>query len=110
MERNLVLTRFGQCKVSLVGQWIAEAKNKLSNPLLIYQYHGPSRTRDALVLAKNAIVVTTYETIASDNTYHRSKSKKPDEFCPPCEQIRWWRIVCDESHLKTNPRRKVRQL
>jgi SNF2 family DNA or RNA helicase len=87
-----------QCNVSLVGQWIDEAKSKLKDPGLVYSYHGHSRKRDPLVLAMNSIVVTTYETLASDATYHRTKSQEHD-YCPPCEQVRWWRIICDESHV-----------
>ncbi|CAJ1949446.1 unnamed protein product [Cylindrotheca closterium] len=90
------------CPVSLVGQWIEEAKSKLSNPGLLYPYHGGNRIRDAETLAKNAIVVTTYQVLASDDTYHRKKSSNPDEYCPPLEQIRWWRIICDEGHSLRN--------
>ena len=40
---------------------------------------------------------TTYAVLASDDTYHRKKS--PDvNYCTPCEQVYWWRIICDESH------------
>jgi len=84
------------CPVSLVGQWIEEAKSKLKNPGLIYPYHGQNRIRDPLKLAKNAIVVTTYQVLASDNTHHRSKGG--DGYCPPCETVRWWRVICDEGH------------
>lgn len=42
------------CHVSLVGQWIEEAKSKLEDPGLVYPYHG-TRTRDAKKIAKNAI-------------------------------------------------------
>ena len=59
------------CKVSLVGQWIEEAKDKLKDPGLIYPYHGSNRKRIPEVLAQNAIVVTTYETVKS------GKSQKP---------------------------------
>jgi SWI/SNF-related matrix-associated actin-dependent regulator of chromatin subfamily A3 len=51
-----------------------------------------------MTLAKNSIVVTTYETLSSDATYHRKKSGK-ESYCPPCEQVRWWRVICDESHV-----------
>lgn len=71
------------CPVSLVGQWIEEAKSKLKNPGLIYPYHGQNRIRDPDMLAKNAIVVTTYQVLASDDTHHRGKSG--DGYCPPCE-------------------------
>lgn len=82
--------------MSLVGQWIEEAKSKLSDPGLVYPYHGQSRKRDASILAKNAIVVTTYQVLASDATYHAKKAG--DDYCPPLEQVRWWRIICDEGH------------
>ena len=90
-----------QCNVSLVGQWIEEAKSKLKNPGLVYSYHGSGRNRHPNALASNSIVVTTYETLASDATFHANKSADPD-YCPPCEQVRWWRIICDESHVLRN--------
>jgi SWI/SNF-related matrix-associated actin-dependent regulator of chromatin subfamily A3 len=84
--------------VSLVGQWIEEAKSKLADPGLVYPYHGQNRKRDASILSKNAIVVTTYQILASDATYHAGKAGDDDDYCPPLEQIRWWRIICDEGH------------
>jgi SNF2 family DNA or RNA helicase len=85
-----------QCHVSLVGQWIDEAKEKLKDPGLVYPYHGQNRKRNAATLAQNSIVVTTYQTLASDATYHAKKGGA--DYCAPCEQVRWWRIICDESH------------
>jgi len=85
------------CPVSLVGQWIAEAKSKLKEPGLVYPYHGAKRTRDSKILAANSIVVTTYSTIASDAVYHARQSFDTN-YCPPLEKIRWWRIICDEGH------------
>ena len=96
------------CHVSLVGQWVEEAKSKLKDPGLVYQYHGGSRNRDPFVLAKNAIVVSTYETLASDAYYHAAKAGT-DDYCPPLEQVRWWRIICDESHsLRESQTKKSR--
>lgn len=85
------------CNVSLVGQWIDEAKSKLKNPGLVYSYHGGNRNRNAFHLAQNAIVVTTYAVLQSDAYFHSAKSGDSD-YCAPCEQVRWWRIICDESH------------
>jgi hypothetical protein len=89
-----------QCHVSLVSQWIEEAKSKLENPGLVYAYHGQNRKRDAMILARNSIIVTTYATLVSDANYHADKALNNGDtgYCPPCEQIRWWRIICDESH------------
>lgn len=70
------------CNVSLVGQWIEEAKSKLSDPGLVYSYHGGNRKRDPKILSKNAIVVTTYETLASDCFFHAGKSGSAS-YCPP---------------------------
>jgi SNF2 family DNA or RNA helicase len=50
-------------------------------------------------LAKNSIVVTTYGVLASDNAFHREKSNDSNSYCPPLEQVRWWRIIVDEGHL-----------
>lgn len=91
-----------QCNVSLVGQWIEEAKSKLKDPGLVYSYHGAGRKRDPNLLAQNSIVVTTYETLASDASYHAKKSADEVDYTAPCEQVRWWRIICDESHVLRN--------
>jgi len=80
--------------VSLVGQWIEEAKSKLRNPGLLYSYHGCGRKRDPKILASSQIIVTTYETLAAD----KRKKGAPADYVPPLEQVRWWRVICDESH------------
>lgn len=85
-----------QCPVSLVGQWIEEAKSKLKDPGIVYPYHGQARKRDPNILASHSIVVTTYQIIASDKSHHAKKAGAG--YCPPLEQVRWWRIICDEGH------------
>ena len=53
------------CAVSLVGQWLEEAKSKLdgsNSNLRLYMYHGSSRKRDPAFLATNFdLIVTTYQ-------------------------------------------------
>ena len=44
------------CAVSLVGQWISEAKGKLSAPINMYKYHGQGRSSDPYFLAGHDIV------------------------------------------------------
>lgn len=54
-------------QVSLVGQWVNEAKSKLaSRAIEICEYHGGNRPRNIKLLARQDIVVTTYETLVSD--------------------------------------------
>ena len=53
------------CAVSLVGQWLDEAKSKLDGSLRLYMYHGSGRIRDAARLACDYdLVVTTYQVSA----------------------------------------------
>jgi hypothetical protein len=85
------------CHVSTYDAWISEAKAKLQNPDLVCKYYSPNRKRDSMELAMYPIVVTTYNVIKSDATYHAKKSSDPD-YCPPLEQIRFWRVICEESH------------
>jgi len=88
--------------VSLVGQWVEEAKSKLQFPGLIYSYYGSGRVTDPIKLAENAIVVTTYNTLASD------ASRCSDG--GPLQKIRWWRVICDESHTIRNETSMSRSL
>ena len=53
------------CTVSLVGQWLDEAKSKLDGSLCLSMYHGSGRIRDAARLASDYdLVVTTYQVSA----------------------------------------------
>ncbi|CAN0099467.1 unnamed protein product, partial [Ectocarpus sp. 4 AP-2014] len=78
------------CKVSLVGQWVEEAKRLCGGALSIYPYHGSNRRKDPAFLAKFDIVVTTYGVVQYDASRNSG--------FPPLRRIRWWRVVLDESH------------
>lgn len=92
-------------QVSLVGQWVAEAKSKLADQsVTICEYHGGQRERNVTKLSKFDVVVTTYETLASDMA-GRSKSLA-DKEANPLPKIKWWRLVLDESHTVKDMARK----
>ena len=58
------------CPVSLVGQWLEEAKSKLDGSLRLYMYHGSSRIRDTGRLARDYdLVVTTYQVHNQTSAY-----------------------------------------
>ena len=87
------------CAVSLVGQWVAEAKAKAGGSLRIYQYHGQQRIRDPAKLATNYdLVVTTYG-IAGVG-WKGSGDSPPQS---PLHDVQWYRVVFDESHTLKNP-------
>jgi hypothetical protein len=94
---------FSVLAVECVSGWSVDRRSKVqaegSRP---YSYHGCGRERNSKALAANSIVVTTYETLASDATYHANRSGEGAEYAAPCEQVRWCRIVCDESHSIRN--------
>ncbi|CAD7697990.1 unnamed protein product, partial [Ostreobium quekettii] len=75
------------CPVSLVGQWHDEIMEKLSGTLKVYMYHG-DRTRQPERLAHYDIVITTYETLASDFTNN----------CRALLSVHWHRLILDEGH------------
>ena len=97
---------------------MSEAKSKMSDdcPLKIHEYHGTNRVRDAAKLAEYDLVVTTFETLASDwagLTGGRGRKKKgvdgtlaaasvaKENEAPkntPCHKVNWHRVVLDESH------------
>jgi hypothetical protein len=63
----------------------AQAKSKLAadSSLRICMYHGTNRERDPRALAKYDLVVTTYQTLATDFGPPNS----------PLHCVRWWRVL-----------------
>ena len=75
------------CAVSLVAQWISEAKRKLANNVQIYAYHGQNRSKNKHVLADYDIVVTTYGTVGSDKGRQQDKVPDPLRAPPPFRSL-----------------------
>uniref|UniRef100_A0A914XWQ2 Helicase ATP-binding domain-containing protein n=1 Tax=Panagrolaimus superbus TaxID=310955 RepID=A0A914XWQ2_9BILA len=108
---------------SVIYQWEKEIKDRVKpGKLKVYVFHGPRRERDPMVLARNDIVITTYNTISSelgedkdlighdsdddndgDNWYSKAKSGSKKGISKRntksvLTQIGWERIVLDEAH------------
>lgn len=91
------------CPVSLVGQWVQEATEKMEAAApKVYRYYGGSRITDPEQLKDFDIVVTTYAVLASDYAGNTKEAKacitSGRRWTPPLERLAWWRVVLDESH------------
>lgn len=82
------------CPVSLVSQWIKEAKKHILNveESDLYLHHGQRRYKQANQLATKKVVVTTYGVLTREWTNNG-----------PLMGKRWNRVVFDECHILKNP-------
>eukprot|EP00727_Mastigamoeba_balamuthi_P004946 m51a1_g1445 hypothetical protein (1912) ;mRNA; r:130017-137422 len=87
------------CPLSLINQWADEVRNNAPS-LTVYTHHGPFRQKDAAVIGQHDIVVTTYQTLASEmgSTGDR-KSRRGSSPPGPLFALRWHRVVLDEAHV-----------
>lgn len=87
--------------VSLVGQWVREAKKHI--PELshdeVYLHHGQSRITDRPTIASKKIVVTTYGIVSKEANF-RGTVGNPRR--GSLEDIHWHRVIFDESHVLKN--------
>ena len=86
------------CPVSLVSQWVNEAKKHITDETNIYLHHGSNRLTNSSNIARNNIVVTTYGILAQESTYRRMANARQGVL----ERINWHRIIFDESHILKN--------
>lgn len=121
IKTTLVIT-----PLSLMSQWESEVKKFTSNGFLtVYQFHGPKRTTDPHVLGQYDIVISSYNTIASEyasivddeDDEDGKRYKKSNEIKKPTrgkvskgsvlERVSFQRIILDEAHVIKNRKSKV---
>ncbi|CDJ36054.1 DNA repair protein, putative [Eimeria mitis] len=106
--------------LSLIGQWYAEVQRHLVRGVAtVLQYYGPGRPRDPRVLAAYTIVLTSYQTLASDfrhlskhmQTQRGGLNREPHSTRTlglgsmtesPIASIRFRRVILDEGHIIKN--------
>lgn len=93
--------------LALIRQWEAEIKDRVakSHELKVCVHHGPQRTKDAKVLSKYDVVITTYQILVSEHG-----NSNPDPSKGPqagCFGIHWFRVILDEAHSIKNRNAKA---
>ncbi|KAA8517920.1 hypothetical protein F0562_015392 [Nyssa sinensis] len=80
------------CPPSVFSTWVTQLEEHTRpGKLKVYMYYG-ERTKDAEELQKYDIVLTTYSTLSSEDSWLASPMKK----------IEWWRVILDEAHVIKN--------
>ncbi|KYQ52658.1 Transcription termination factor 2 [Trachymyrmex zeteki] len=80
------------CPASLLSQWENEVRNRCKRGLLSVEvHHGSNRQSDPKKLAKNDIVITTYNILSRE---HKTNST--------LYKINWKRVILDEAHIVRN--------
>ncbi|XP_010243457.1 PREDICTED: putative SWI/SNF-related matrix-associated actin-dependent regulator of chromatin subfamily A member 3-like 2 isoform X2 [Nelumbo nucifera] len=90
------------CPMTLLGQWKAEIETHAQPGLLaLYVHYGQSRPKDAKLLAKNDVVLTTYGVLASEFSSENAKSNDG------LFSVRWFRVILDEAHTIKSLRSQI---
>ncbi|XP_010243463.1 PREDICTED: putative SWI/SNF-related matrix-associated actin-dependent regulator of chromatin subfamily A member 3-like 2 isoform X3 [Nelumbo nucifera] len=69
--------------------------------LALYVHYGQSRPKDAKLLAKNDVVLTTYGVLASEFSSENAKSNDG------LFSVRWFRVILDEAHTIKSLRSQI---
>ncbi|MBN3326808.1 HLTF factor, partial [Atractosteus spatula] len=84
------------CPLSVLSNWMDQFEQhvRADVSLNVYLYYGSDRSRDASFLAKQDVVLTTYNVLSVD--YGNKNSS-------PLHRMEWLRVVLDEGHTIRNP-------
>ncbi|KAK4272432.1 hypothetical protein QN277_020993 [Acacia crassicarpa] len=88
------------CPASVISTWITQLEEHTKpGTLKTYMYYGDKRTDNAEELKMYDLVLTTYTTLATEES-------SPDS---PINKIQWWRVILDEAHVIKNVNAKQSQ-
>lgn len=87
------------CPASLLGQWENEIVNRVRrNTVGLYIHHGSNREPKSKYLAREDIVITTYNIVASEMKTNAALFG-----------VKWNRIILDEAHIIRNHKTNISQ-
>ncbi|KYN02202.1 PREDICTED: transcription termination factor 2 [Cyphomyrmex costatus] len=82
------------CPASLLSQWENEVRNRCKRGLLSVEvHHGSNRQSAPKKLARNDLVITTYNILSREYKTNSTLYK-----------INWKRVILDEAHVVRNPK------
>uniref|UniRef100_A0A336MPJ0 Transcription termination factor 2 n=1 Tax=Culicoides sonorensis TaxID=179676 RepID=A0A336MPJ0_CULSO len=85
------------CPASLLGQWQSEVETRVRrNTVSLYVHHGYNREPKSKYLAREDIVVTTYQIVASEYKTNAALFG-----------VKWNRIILDEAHVIRNHKTNI---
>ena len=84
--------------LALIKQWEGEIKDRVSDShaMTVRIHHGPQRTKIFKDLKKFDVVITTYQTVASEHASSEGTLKVG------CFGLNWYRVILDEAHSIKN--------
>jgi SWI/SNF-related matrix-associated actin-dependent regulator of chromatin subfamily A3 len=101
------------CPLSVMSNWTDQIARHTHDDyaLRVYIYHGPGResSMKAVDFADYDVVITTYQTLASDwMPRNKAGSKQPQQGlrASGLYSVEWRRIILDEGHIVRNPSSK----